>query len=186
MEPYGLTFKFTAWYLVGRDRTAADAGLRRFRVDRFEDEPVLGEPAAFELPTGFDLAEAVRFLPWQLGRKPTDAEGCEPPAVAVTMVVDARLARSVVATVGTGSVEAWEPSGAVRLQLSAPEQEAFVDWVVGLGDTAEVLEPPELRAAVVRRLEELVAILGRGTDLSSVVPFVAGCVTSPAAARGPG
>ena len=44
VEPYGLTFKFTAWYLVGRDKTAPDAGLRRFRVDRFEDAPVPGSP----------------------------------------------------------------------------------------------------------------------------------------------
>jgi proteasome accessory factor C len=185
VEPYGLTFKFTAWYLVGRDRTATDAGLRRFRVDRFEDVPVLGEPAAFELPAGFDLAEAVRFLPWQLGRRPTDAEGCESPAVAVAMVVDARLARSVVATVGAGSVEAWEPSGAVRLQLLAPEEDAFVDWVVGLGDTAEVLKPPELRAAVVRRLEDLVVISGRGTDLSNVTRSSPAAAASPAGAAVP-
>jgi proteasome accessory factor C len=185
VEPYGLTFKFTAWYLVGRDRTATDAGLRRFRVDRFEDAPVLGEPAAFEQPAGFDLAEAVRFLPWQLGRRPTDTEGCESPAVAVVMVVDARLARSVVATVGAGSVEAWEPSGAVRLQLLAPEQDAFVDWVVGLGDTAEVLKPPELRAAVVRRLEVLVAISGRGTDLSRMPRSSSAAAALPPGAAGP-
>ncbi len=185
VEPYGLTFKFTAWYLVGRDRTATDAGLRRFRVDRFEDMPVPGDPAAFELPAGFDLAEAVRFLPWQLARRPADAEGCEPPAVAVTMVVDARLARSVVATVGTGSVEAWEPSGAVRLQLSAPEHDAFVNWVVGLGDTAEVLEPPELRAAVVRRLAEIVAVVGRGTELTRPSRSSPAATASPAAAAVP-
>ena len=162
VEPYGLAFKFTAWYLVGRDRTAPDAGLRTFRVDRFEDAPVLGRAAAFDLPAGFDLREAVRFLPWRVAGKPAgsppdEADGAEPEAVEVTMVVDARLARSVVSTLGAGSVEAWEPSGAVRLRIVAPDQRAFVDWVVGLGDTAEVLGPPELRSAVVRRFEGLVA-----------------------------
>ena len=148
VEPYGLIFKFTAWYLVGRDRTAPDAGLRRFRVDRFEDSPALGDSEAFELPTGFDLPEAVRFLPWQLGARSADsrsddAEGYEP--VEVTMVVDARLARSVVATLGAGSVESWEPSGAVRLRILVPEQDAFTAWVIGLGDTAEVLAPADMR-----------------------------------------
>ena len=173
VEPYGLTFKFTAWYLVGRDKTAPDGGLRRFRVDRFEDVPVLGESDAFELPEGFDLAQAVRFLPWQLGPRPADPDGCEPAAAEVTMVVDARLARSVVATVGAGSVQAWEPSGAARLHIAVPEQEAFVNWVAGLGDTAEVLEPADMRAAVVRRLEELVG-----------PPHKAGSVKLPRPSRG--
>jgi predicted DNA-binding transcriptional regulator YafY len=185
VEPYGLTFKFTAWYLVGRDRTAPDSGLRRFRVDRFEDAPVLGESAAFDLPAGFDLAEAVRFLPWKLGARQTEPEGCEPTAVEATMVVDARLARSVVATLGAGSVEAWEPSGAVRLRVGAPEQEAFVDWVVGLGDTAEVLAPSDLREAVVRRLEGLVARPRRGTDLQSVPRSSPDVPAPPAVAAAP-
>jgi predicted DNA-binding transcriptional regulator YafY len=161
VEPYGLAFRLTAWYLVGRDRTAPDAGLRTFRVDRFEDAPVLGESAAFELPEGFDLREAVRFLPWRVGQAQAGSGGDEtdddPVAEEVTMVVDARLARSVVATVGAGSVEAWEPSGAARLRIAASEQTAFVDWVIGLGDTAEVLGPPDLRAAVVDRLAALAA-----------------------------
>ena len=189
VEPYGLTFKFTAWYLVGRDKTAPDAGLRRFRVDRFEDAPVPGESEAFELPAGFDLPEAVRFLPWQLGARSAgprgdDAEGCEPPPVEVTMVVDARLARSVVATLGAGSVEAWEPSGVVRLRIVAPEQSAFVDWVMGLGDTAEVLAPPDLRAAVVRRLEDL-ARPRRATHPASAPRSSPGTPVPPAAAAAP-
>ena len=146
VEPYGLAFRLTAWYLVGRDRTAPDAGLRTFRVDRIEDAPTLGDSANFELPKGFDLREAVRFLPWRVGQHASgspgaDSEGEEPAGQEMTMVVDARLARSVVATVGAGSVEAWEPSGAVRLRIVATEEKAFVDWVVGLGDTAEILAP---------------------------------------------
>ncbi|MGO9584219.1 MAG: helix-turn-helix transcriptional regulator [Acidimicrobiales bacterium] len=175
VEPYGLVFKLTAWYLVGRDRTAPDAGLRTFRVDRFEDAPVIGVPAAFELPDGFDLREAVRFLPWRVGAKPEgprheEAEEGEPAALEVTMTVDARLARSVVAMVGAGAVEAWEPSGAARLAFAVPEQSAFVDWVVGLGDTAEVLSPPDLRAAVVRRLEAVLACPRRETDPAELPP----------------
>ena len=184
VEPYGLTFKFTAWYLVGRDRTAPDEALRRFRVDRFEDAPVLGESEAFELPAGFDLPEAVRFLPWQLGSRPAgprgeEAEGCEPAPVEVTVVVDARLARSVVGTLGAGSLQAWEPSGAARLRIVTAEQSRFVDWVIGLGDTAEVLAPPDLRAVVVRRLEDLVARPRRATD-PAIIGHSPGTRSAPA------
>jgi proteasome accessory factor C len=102
----------------------------------------------------------VRFLPWRIGVKAIASAGDEtedgdPAALEVTMTVDARLARSVVATVGASSVEAWEPSGAVRLKIVVPEQAAFVDWVAGLGDTAEVLGPSQLRTAVIARLEAM-------------------------------
>ena len=85
------------------------------------------------------------------------------------MVVDARLARSVVATVGAACVESWEPSGAVRLKITVPEQAAFIDWVVGLGDTAQVLGPSEMRAAAVRRLEEFLP----GSDKKASSPSLA-------------
>ena len=100
------------------------------------------------------------------------------------MIVDARLARSVVATLGAGSVEAWEPSGAVRLRIAVPDESPFVDWVVGLGDTAEVLGPPDMRAAVIRRLEDLVARPGRVTAPARVPrrsPTLAPVPAGPAA-----
>ena len=131
--------------------------LRTFRVDRLDDAPVRKEAATFELPAGFDLRTAVRFLPWQVRPRPAnqpgdETDGAELVPVDVQLLVDARLARSVVATIGAGSVERWEPSGAVRLKITAPERPRFVDWVVGLGDTAEVLTPDEVRADVVQRL----------------------------------
>ncbi|MGA2528494.1 MAG: WYL domain-containing protein, partial [Acidimicrobiales bacterium] len=193
VEPYGLAFRLTAWYLVGRDKTAPDAGLRTFRVDRFEDLPVLGQSAAFELPEGFDLREAVHFLPWRVGVRPAGArpeevEDAEPAAVEVTMVVDARLARSVVATLGAASVESFGPSGAARLKITVPERTAFVDWVVGLGDTAQVLGPPEMRAAVVHRLEGFLPSAGQKTNppgraVSRGAPVVG---ASPPEAKAPG
>ena len=86
--------------------------------------------------------------------------------------MDARLARSVVALVGAAAVDAWDPSGAAHLRIAVPEQDAFVDWVVGLGDTAEVIGPAELRAAVVARLEQMVTRPARAkaTELAAVPP----------------
>jgi predicted DNA-binding transcriptional regulator YafY len=172
VEPYGLVFKLTAWYLVGHDRNAADSNLRRFRVDRLEDMPVIGDQAAFEMPVGFDLSDAVSFAPWQLAATVSQgggdaADGDQLEATTVVMVVDARMARSVVATIGAGSVEAWEPNGAVRLSIPVTDQKPFVDWVVGLGDTAVVLGPPEVRAAVIARLSEMAQVSSANKQASA-------------------
>jgi len=187
VEPYGLAFKQTAWYLVGRDRTAPDRGLRTFRVDRFEDAPVLGASASFEPPERFDLREAMRFAPWRAGANAPssafgDLEGAEPVPAEVSMVVDARLARNVVATLGAGSVESWQTSGAVRLRIATPQSDAFVNWVVGLGDTAEVLGPPAIREAVIARLEEFVAKPRRAAEDSMGAVPVPGPLPEPESA----
>lgn len=158
VEPYGLAFKLTAWYLVGRDLTTPDAGLRTFRVDRFQDTPVVGEAHSFERPEGFDLRAALAFYPWRApSSRPSGATGeeQEPEELRASLVVDARLARSVVAMVGSDAVRCWEPAGTVHLELSVPDMAPFVQWVVGLGDTAEVLGPPQLRSAVIDRLSQV-------------------------------
>jgi predicted DNA-binding transcriptional regulator YafY len=153
VEPYGLTFRGAAWYLVGRDLTTAGGpALRTFRVDRLESEPSMGEPGSFELPPGFDLRGQIRLLPW-------DASGAEADVPIARLEVDARLARQVTTQVGAEAVVAGDDGG-IMVRLPAGDEQAFVSWVVGLGDTAVVSGPPELRQAVVARLRELGAPAG--------------------------
>jgi len=148
VEPYGLAFRGAAWYLVGRDLTASGGpAIRTFRVDRIETEPSTGERASFDLPAGFDLRGEIRLLPWEV----TSGEDGVPIA---RLVVDARLARQVTTQVGTDAVVTGE-DGSITVSLPAGDEQAFVSWVVGLGDTAVVTGPPRLRQAVVRRLQEL-------------------------------
>ncbi|MGC9961965.1 MAG: WYL domain-containing protein [Acidimicrobiales bacterium] len=149
VEPFGLAFRAGAWYLVGRDRSAAGGPARRtFRVDRFESFPAVGEAEAYEPATGGDLRDEIRLLPW-------DPAGADADVPVAELVVDARQARVVVTQVPRSAIAAFEPDGSVRVRLAAGDEEAFVSWVVGLGDTAVVQGPPELRAAVVRRLSLL-------------------------------
>ncbi len=146
VEPYGLTFRQAAWYLVGRDRTAGEGELRTFRVDRFESEPSLGEPGAFEPPSDLDLHSAVNLLAF-------GADGGADLAEA-ELRVDPRLARQVAAMAPPGSVTELEGK-AISVRLPVADERAFVSWVLGLGDTAVVLRPERLARAVVARLEEI-------------------------------
>ncbi len=149
VEPYGLMFRQGAWYLAGRDRSAAGGAARRtFRVDRFESVPQVGDGAEFDPPPGYELRDAVRLLPW------SQVDGSEDVPVA-ELVVDARMARVVASQAPSGAVVGWEADGSAQLRLRAGDIDAFVSFVAGLGDTAVVEGPQELRRAVVARLEEL-------------------------------
>ena len=148
VEPYGLTFRQAAWYLVARDRTSGEGGaMRTFRVDRFESEPVLGEPGGFEPPPDFDLGAEINLLPF--GGDPVDAH----PMAEVE--IDPRLARQVASLVPGSAVARWTDEGGVVLHLAVGDEDAFVSWAAGLGDAAVVRAPAPLREAVVARLSAM-------------------------------
>jgi predicted DNA-binding transcriptional regulator YafY len=45
-------------------------------------------------------------------------------------------------------------------ELSVANREAFIGWILGFGPDAEVLGPPELRDAVLQRVEAALGGLG--------------------------
>jgi len=151
VEPALLAFRNAAWYLVGRELTAPDGpATRTFRVDRIEGAPEPGPPGSSSGGASPELRglDAVKLLPW------SEPQGDDDLPVA-ELLVDARLARVVAAQVARDAVVGFEPDGGVRIRLTVGDAGAFVSFVAGLGDTAVVESPPELREAVVRRLFEV-------------------------------
>ncbi len=145
VDPARLLFRNGWWYLVGHDRDR-DAP-RVFRVDRIEGMPGAGAEGSSGLPDGFDAEGAMPDDPWRLG------EG-EP--VTVEVLVDAPMARLVVERdVDAGAVAERRPDGSVVLRLEATNLGALRSWVLGLGQHAEVLAPPEVRAEMVEWLESM-------------------------------
>ncbi len=149
VEGHGLVFRLGAWYLVGADRESGGA-VRTFRVDRIEGEVGFGPPGGYERPPVGDPAEALRFAPWA-------ADSGETAAGVATVVldVDVRELAYARAILGEQSLVARNPDGSGRFRVPVADEEAFVAWVVGRGEAVEVLEPPEVRAAVIAALEEL-------------------------------
>ena len=142
----GIRFRGGNWYAVGWDRDRGEA--RTFRVDRIEALPVAGPAGSAELPDGFDTDGAFARDPWHFG--PGDA-------VEVDVAVDAAEAPRVVTALGPDAVVDRSEDGAVVVRLVVTDTEALVSWALDLLDHAEVLGPPEVRAAVVARLEEFAA-----------------------------
>ncbi len=149
VEPSGLALRSGVWYLVGRDRAALGGpATRTFRVDRIPSLPAVGEAGTFEMPAPSDLRDEIRLLPWSAG-----GSGAELPVAEV--LVDARQARVVATQMPRSAIAGWQSDGGLKVRIAVGDREAFVSWVVGLGDTAVVEGPEELRGAVVDRLSLL-------------------------------
>lgn len=139
VDPYWLSFVNGRWYLVGHDHLRAEE--RRFRLDRIESVPVVGEAAAFRRPP---TAKRSWPQPWRLG----DDEELE-----ATLLVDADQADWAVAQVGADAVRERRSDGAVVLAVAVSNREAFRSFVLGFLHHAEVLGPPELRQDMVDWLQ---------------------------------
>lgn len=141
VAPAQLRFHGGRWYLVGHDLDRQAA--RTFRVDRIEGIPSLGPPGGRQLPAGFDPAGPWSGDPWQAGDEPP-----VPVDVLVDPVVSPRLERDV----GAEAVTERRADGSLVLRLEVTNPAALRAWVLELGEHAEILSPPELRADLVRWL----------------------------------
>lgn len=141
VDPWGVVFKHGRWYLVGFDHLRHDR--RCYRLDRVVgDVATDGPEGAFDRPGDVDLAASVPDDPIVMG----DGE-----VRTARVRVDRRIAGLLPGDVVVDDGEAGE----VEIELQLSYEPAFIVWVLGWGELAEVVDPPELRAAVVDRLREL-------------------------------
>ena len=146
VDPYGLTYKIGAWYLVGFCHLRQ--GIRTFGLDRIKWMRV-AEDERFKYPADFDLAEWLS-KGWQL------QAGGEPTEVAV------RFDKEVAAWIAGGH---WhtsqriekQPDGSILFRVTVHGYEEMVYWVLSFGAQAEVIEPVPLRAAVAEAAAKMTA-----------------------------
>lgn len=149
IDPWGLLLRGGFWYVVGHDH-ARDAQ-RTFRIDRFDegaDGITLAEAGGFERPDSFDPRSAFPADPKQIGHAASDG-------VEAVVHVDAVRAAAIEREVGADRVVDRLDDGSIRVRVPASNITAFRSWLLGLLDHAVVLEPPEIRSAVVEWLESV-------------------------------
>jgi proteasome accessory factor B len=136
VEPWGIVSWRGRWYLPGHDRDRN--ATRVFRLSRIRGEVrPAGEPGEVVVPEGVDVRGVV-----------VDVGGPVPTLTARVRVRAGsagflRRRSSTVREDGGG----WDV-----LEVAYSDPGLFADSVVGLGSDAVVLEPADLREAVVRRL----------------------------------
>lgn len=145
LDPYGVVLRFGHWYVVGRDRDH-DAP-RAFRVDRFDDDPVIGPGAAFDPPDTVDPGAFVRDPLTYGSDQPIEAR----------VLVDVARAALVVDDLGHESVAERRDDGSVVVTMPVVNRVAFRTWVLELLEHAEVLGPPELRDEFVAWLQAVIS-----------------------------
>lgn len=142
VDPYGIAIRNGAWYVVGLDR---DGGSQRtFRVDRIDGEVTVGPADAFARPVDFRIDESLATDPKLFG------DGGEARA---TVRVDANLAATVVAEVGTDAVLGTvSGTGAVEVSVPCGNYEAFRAWLFSMVDRAVVVSPASVRERIMSDL----------------------------------
>ncbi len=153
IHPYGLVSKGGTWYLLA----GAEAGLRTFRLSRVHGVVVTEE--AVERPEDFDLAEAwetvqTEFPGRTYGAGVTVQLSVDPGAIRYVSAVLSRWA-NLQPQPGMSHGGAW-----ARYVATFPNPAIAAAELVRFGRRVEVEGPIEVRAALARLGQELVATYG--------------------------
>jgi predicted DNA-binding transcriptional regulator YafY len=149
VHPLGLVAKASVWYLVA----GTDAGLRTFRVSRVRGVTRTEDPV--ERPDGFDLAAT-----WESIKESLE-EGRTP--LLVELVVDERAVPWVRGLFGRRATMGEPlPDGRVAATVRTWSVEAAASELVAFGEHVEATRPAEVREALGRIGNHLVATYGAG------------------------
>jgi proteasome accessory factor C len=142
LDPYGLVHHAGEWYVVGHCHKRGDT--RTFRLDRIAALRPLADH--FTIPDDFDLETYRRehlYVP-------------SATAVTVRVHLDPLATARVGANWPVGEVTTAD-DGSAEIAIDCEGFEWVTGWVLGFGEHAWVVDPPEARAAMVERLERLSA-----------------------------
>jgi proteasome accessory factor B len=141
VEPWGVVSRRGRWYLAGFDR-GRDAP-RAFRLSRITG-PVApaGRPGTVEVPADVDLRAMVGF---------PDEPARERVALVRVRQGACEGLRQLAQAVRKGG-DGWDEAS---LPFTDPER--LAGWMASLGADVEVVEPPDAREAVIRRLKGALA-----------------------------
>jgi proteasome accessory factor B len=148
LQPWGVVCWRGRWYVVGHDLDRKAA--RCFRLSRIVGTVRRGtRPEAFEPPADLDLISYVAR--WS---GPVDRSGR-----ATVLVREGRCAG-----LRRYADEIVHGDDGDQLTLRYGDAERLAAQLVGYGSDARVLDPPEVREFVVKRLHEIAAAHGRNHD----------------------
>jgi proteasome accessory factor B len=138
LEPWGVVSRRGRWYVVGHDRDRD--GVRVFRLSRIIGEVVHdGAPGTVVVPEGVD----VRAIAFDRDEPPT-----EPRVAAVRL----RTGRAYGLRRWARGVTSYDPDWDTA-ELTFVEVDRFAPYLARFAGDVVVLDPPDLREAVIHQLK---------------------------------
>jgi proteasome accessory factor BC len=170
VDPYQLLFQGGQFYLVGHshERNA----IRVFRLSRIRGKVGYATKAEhdFQRPAGFDPRAYANRIDWQFGD----------PVGSAEIWIGRRIAWQIERHFGRyGEMRAGEEDGDRVFVTPYANARQLIAWVLGLGENARILGPPELADALRDRVTLLVE---RHTGEPSIAPTVEASAAAPTGA----
>jgi len=144
LDPYGIVHHAGHWYVVGHCHRRGDT--RTFRIDRISS--LASTSDGFQIPTDFDLETYRRerlYVP-------------SADAIAVRVHLDPIATARVGAAWPVGDVTMLE-DGSSEIVIDCEGLEWVTGWVLGFGQHAWIVAPAEARAAMEKRVGDLIDLL---------------------------
>ena len=143
VDPYALVNHRGAWYLVGGCHRHGHEP-RLFKVERISTVTAIEGAEPFTIPASFDLEQFRRDNLFQPS----------PEYPTVRLRFDAPLAYEVRTRFDPQQVHT-AADGSLEVTMENPISAWLISWVLGFGPSVQVLDPPELRQAVIRQARAL-------------------------------
>jgi predicted DNA-binding transcriptional regulator YafY len=140
-DPHRLSFRNGHWYVSGFDHGHGEE--RMYRLDRMSNLTFASEANAFTPPT----SNASPWLPaWQMG---------DEPSTRVLLLIDADQVQLTEGFTGADRVVERREDGSAVIAFDVTNRAAFIGYVIGFLDHAEILEPLDLRDTYIDYLKEV-------------------------------
>jgi proteasome accessory factor B len=149
LHPYAVFFSGRSWYAVGR--SSLHRGKRTFNLSRIVELTLLDD--RYEIPRGFSIERFLRNA-WHLIPEPG-------PDRDVVIRFNKMVAQNV-AEVNWHKTQRlqFNEDGTLDFSVRVSGLNEISWWILGYGDQAEVLEPPELRRMIADRAARMTAMYG--------------------------
>ena len=156
VEPWAVTSRSGWWYVVGLDRDRGET--RAFKLSRIEGGVRrIGKPGGYEVPDDLDASSHVRGAPSSARDVRLARVGLRPGRGAA-LRLRAQPVDGPGADVPDGDAGPDAPQGWDVVHVTVQDPESFAEEVASIGPDVVVLDPPDVREAVVRRLRAALAV----------------------------
>ncbi len=151
LNPYQLFFSRRSWYVAGR--SSLHRATRTFNLGRIiEIEPLDDQ---YRIPRGFSIERFLRNA-WHLIPEPG-------PDWDVVIRFSKMVAQNVAEVTWHKTQQlTFNADGTLDFRVTVSGLNEISWWILGYGDQAEVLKPPELRSLIARRVEKMASMYKNG------------------------